>query len=146
VNKTKILVKCAYENCTTDDYFRDIPLIIAAENNHVDVVRVLLEGGVNVERTNIFLRTALHYGAFYGYLDVCRLLLDRGAKVNPLDKWKFTPLHLAARNGHLSAVKLLVERGAEVRLKNEEGQTASEVAGIWRMKAVEEWLDSVSRG
>ena len=88
----------------------------------------------------------MHYAAYFGHLDVCRPLLDWGAKLDPLDKRKGTPLHLAARAGHLSVVKLLVEKGADVSLKNNEGQTASDVARRWRNKDVAQWLDSVSRG
>jgi ankyrin repeat protein len=50
-----------------------------------------------------------------------------GAKLDHVDKWK----HSAARycaGGTFSAVKLLVERGADVRLKNDNGQTASDLA------------------
>jgi hypothetical protein len=43
-------------------------------------------------------------------------------------------------------VKLLVESGAGVRLKNDNGQTASEKMRIWGKKAVADWLDSVNRG
>ena len=105
---------------------------------------MLLEGGANVEIANAFRRTALHHAAYYGYLNVCRLLLYRGAKVDPVDKRKETPLYWAARSGHLSVVKLLVERGADVRLKNDNGQTASDVARSWGRGAVAEWLDSVT--
>jgi ankyrin repeat protein len=63
-----------------------------------------------------------------GYLEVCSLLSDCRAKVDPLDMWKYTALHRAALAGRLSLVKLLVERGADVRLKNNNGQTASDVA------------------
>jgi len=76
VNTAKILVKCTNDNCSIDDATSSTPLILAADNAHVDVVRVLLEGGVNAERDNNFQWTALHYAAYYGYLDVCRLLLD----------------------------------------------------------------------
>jgi ankyrin repeat protein len=71
--------------------------------------------------------------------------LDWGAKVDPLDEWNETPLNLAAWAGHLSVVKLLVERGADVRLKNDNGQTASDVARREGKEDVAEWLDSVNR-
>jgi len=110
---------------------------------HTEVVQALLEGGASVQRANANQWTALHAAVWYGHLDVCRLLLDWRAKVDPVDKWKDTPLHDAARLGHLSVVKLLVERGADVRLRNNNGQTASDVAWSNGMLDVAEWLDSV---
>jgi len=107
---------------------------------------MLLEGGANVQRANAEQRTALHEAAWNRYLEVCRLLLDWGAKVDPLDKWKDTPLHDAARLGYLSVVKLLVETGADVRLRNNKGQTSSDVAWSNGMLDVAEWLNSLSRG
>jgi ankyrin repeat protein len=47
--------------------------------------------------------------------------------------------------GNLSVVKLLVERGADVRLRNNNVQTARDMAWINGKLAVKEWLDSVSR-
>jgi ankyrin repeat protein len=146
VNRTKKLVSCTNDSCTADDGFRKSPLIYAANNGHVEVVRVLLEGGANAERVNANQQTALHYAAWYGYLDVCRLLLDWGAKVDPLDKWKDTPLHDAARTGQLSVVKLLVERGADVSVKNGRGKTASDMARSEGNLDVANWLNLVNRG
>jgi hypothetical protein len=146
VHIAKNFVICINDNCTTDDHFRYTPLICAAKYGHVEVVRVLLEGGVKVEGSDAIRSTALHYAAMYGHLEVCRLLLDRGAKVDSVNWWKETPLHCAARNGHLLVVKLLVERGADVRLKNEFHQTGEEAARTREKKGVAEWLDSVSRG
>jgi ankyrin repeat protein len=57
------------------------------------VVRVWLEGGANVDRTEDDGFTALHYAAYYGHLDVYRLSLDWGAKVDSLNVGKDTPLH-----------------------------------------------------
>ena len=107
---------------------------------------MFLEGGANVQRANADRRTALHHAAFNGHLAVCPLLLDWGAKVDPLDKYKDTPLHDAALMGHLSVVKLLVERGADVSVKNENDQTASDMARSSGKKDVADWLDLVKRG
>jgi ankyrin repeat protein len=141
-----VLFKCSNNNCTDNDTDRNTLLIYAAMYGHVKVVRVLLEGGANVDRANDGRSTALHLGALYGHLDVCRLLLDWGAKVDHLDKRHYTPLHDAARGGHLSVVKLLVERGADVTVKGYDGQPASDVARSYGKKAVAEWLDTVRRG
>jgi ankyrin repeat protein len=143
VNPAKILVKCTNDTCADNDKHRSTPLIYASKKGHVDVVRVLLEGGAILDKADSIRSTALHYAASYGHLDVCTLLLDRNATVDPVNWWKDTPLHCAARNGHLSVVMLLVEKGADVRLKNEDAQTARDVASILGNKAVAEWFDSV---
>ena len=107
------------------------------------VVQVLLEGGANVDRADADRSTALHYAAWYGRLDMCGLLLDWGANMDALDKWRETPLHDAAREGHLSVVQLLVKRGADDSLKNDENQTARDVARIVGKEDVAVCLDSV---
>jgi ankyrin repeat protein len=146
VNTVKILFKCGSDNCTDDDNCRNTPLTYAAWYGHVEVVRVLLEGGANVDRADADGWTALHNAALDGHLDVCRLLLDWRAKVDPLNMRQNTPLHLAARQGHLSVVKLLVERGADVSVKDGTGQKASDMLWNRGKKDVAVWLDSIIRG
>jgi ankyrin repeat protein len=146
VKTTKGLVNCTNENCTTDDEYRNTPLIYAAINGHVGVVRVLLEGGANIESANAYQQTALHFAAYYGQLEVCRLLLERGAKVDTVEKGKETPLHLAASLGHLPVVTLLVGRGADVWLRNCENQTESDLARKEGKEDGAKWLDSVRHG
>jgi ankyrin repeat protein len=147
VNTAKKWENCSHDSCTADDEDRNTPLIYAADKGHVRMVRVLLEGGANVQRANANKWTALHSAAWNGHLDVCRLLLDWGAKVDPQDEWEYTPLMHAAGRGELSVVKLLVERGADVRLGNVDGMTASDQARrSERTRHVAEWLDTLSRG
>jgi ankyrin repeat protein len=128
VNSTKRLVKCSGDNsngsCVSTDRFRITPLAYAARNGHVEVVRVLLEAGTNLERGSASGWTALHEAARQKHLEVCRLLLDWGANVDPLNDSRDTPLHLAVRHGHLSVVNLLAESGAGLGLKNVNGHTA----------------------
>jgi ankyrin repeat protein len=145
VNTTKSWINCTIDSCT-GSLFRDTPLIIASKNGHVEVVRVLLEGGANVDKIDDFWCTALNYAVHNGHLDVCRLLLDWGAKGDTVNWWKDTPLLWGARTGHLSVLKLLVERGADDSVHGDKDQTTSDLAHIKGYKEVAEWLDSVSRG
>jgi ankyrin repeat protein len=60
VNINNLLFKYVRVNCTGHDVFRHTPLTHAAANGHVVVVRVLLEGGADVERVNADQCTSLH--------------------------------------------------------------------------------------
>jgi ankyrin repeat protein len=146
VNIAKVLFKCSSsDSCNDNDQYRSTPLTYAAIYGHMEVVRMLLEEGANIERTDGSVYTALHQAVWNGHLDVCRLLLDWGAKVDALNKARNTPLIWAAWAGHLSIAKLLVERGADVSLKNVDGDTALDFARREGKSDVAEWLNSVSR-
>jgi ankyrin repeat protein len=145
VNTTKKWMYCNSDSCAPHGENSDTPLMLAARYGHVEVVRVLLEGGADVQWASNNMYTALHRAAWKGHLEVCRLLLDSGAKVNALERqWNQTALHWAAYYGHLSVVQLLVERGADFRFKNVNSHTAADSARIGGHKAVADWLDSLS--
>jgi hypothetical protein len=144
VNRTKIWVKYANKICTTSrsSSNQETPVSIAADLGDVEVMAVLLDSGFDVEGSNSLRMSALHTAARRGNLDMCRLLLGRGAVVDNSNGYISTPLHAAAKYGRLSVVKLLVERRADVRMKDDDGRTASEVARREGMTDVAEWLDS----
>ncbi|KAG8741606.1 hypothetical protein FRC12_015613 [Ceratobasidium sp. 428] len=60
-----------------------------------------------------------------------QLLLDgKPSLVNARDEFEYTPLHLAADRGHLNVVRLLLSRGADTSLKDQDGDTALEIATV----------------
>jgi ankyrin repeat protein len=92
------------------------PLIAAAGDGHVDVVRLLLDKGADPNLIVPGDGTALIAAAGDGHTDVVDLLLQRGADVNLAAEGDETALIQAAGDGHLGVVKLLVSRGADVNL------------------------------
>jgi ankyrin repeat protein len=93
VNRAKIFFDFINKNGTRNFVLRYTPLIYAAVFDHVEVVRVLLEGGACIESADVNPSIAMHQAALNGYLDMCRLLLNCGAEVDPVNWWKETPLH-----------------------------------------------------
>ncbi|KAG9127990.1 hypothetical protein FRC07_006584 [Ceratobasidium sp. 392] len=60
-----------------------------------------------------------------------QLLLDgQPSLVNARDEFEYTPLHLAADRGHSNVVRLLLSRGADASLKDQDGDTALEIATV----------------
>ena len=71
------------------------PLTLAAREGNVDVVRLLVEGGADVNTVAGDGKTALAIAIFNGNYDVASFLVDRKADVNKPDAQRFTPLFYA---------------------------------------------------
>ncbi|MBU0674320.1 MAG: ankyrin repeat domain-containing protein, partial [Proteobacteria bacterium] len=98
------------------------PLMVAAQLNDINIARLLIEKGADVNGVNRLGQTALHY-AKTG--EMTQLLLKAGADVNVSSKWGETPLHWA-KTGEI--VKLLLEAGAELNGLTKLGETPLDVA------------------
>jgi hypothetical protein len=105
----------------------------AASSNHIELVRLLLATGANVNTTDEGGFTALMAAAGNGDRNAAmvKLLLDHGAAVNvksgdtaeivkngPIALGHLTPLQLAAGQGNYEAVEALINAGADVTAKD----------------------------
>jgi len=61
-------------------------LIAAAENGRTDVVEWLLANGVDVNETNAYGESALHYAARSGHHDIVDLLIKHGGSMSAVDR------------------------------------------------------------
>ena len=87
-------------------------LLLAAEQRHLEVVRLLLEAGACCDPANRNGATPLHFASMRGHLEMVRLLLGASACCDRAMHDGTTPLHLATRHGHLEMVRLFLESGA----------------------------------
>ena len=79
--------------------------MIAAQDNHLTIVQVLLDYGAEVNFQHR--GTALHYAARLGHEAVARTLIEYGADTTLIDQIQ-TALVAAAACGHKALVKLLM--------------------------------------
>ena len=132
----------------------DSPLEAAIESDDIEVVRLLIQYGVNLQRYP----SALHSTTSMGmarflincgapvdgrnedgatYLqtvasdeeaeDVARLLVVRGANVNVRDEEGMTLLHSAVMEPRIEFAKLLIAHGADVNAKDANGYTPLDI-------------------
>lgn len=96
-------------------------------------LRLLLDGGADVNQTNEFRSTALLYAAKVNQLEAAMMLIERGAHVNIANSSKTTALHCAASSGHLAMCELLLDKGADLRCLDEDCDSPIDVAeeGGW---------------
>ena len=100
----------------------------ACENGHVDVARLLLDNGAEVNRAKKDGATPLYIACEKGHVDAARLLLDKGADMNRAKENGVTPLFIACFNNHVDVARLLLEQGADVDRAKEDGATPLYVA------------------
>jgi truncated hemoglobin YjbI len=99
------------------------------------VVRVLVEGGANVDaQDGVKQCTALHMAARRGNVQVAESLLDCGANIEARDSHGDTPLRRAVNCGKTEVAALLISRGADVRSIGSKGLTPSQSARTAAMK------------
>ena len=98
--------------------YRDRALNLAAQNGHVEVVKLLLEAGAEIDAANLGGSTALHLAAVNGCTGVVRLLLAAGADQNLTDQRGDRPMDFAIEQGHHEIAQLLEsEHGPPKRQK-----------------------------
>ncbi|CAM9437286.1 unnamed protein product, partial [Chrysoparadoxa australica] len=109
------------------------PLIIAFANGHEACVRVLLDGGADINASHKSKTMALimaaqngHAARREGHFDVLQLLLQRGADVHQKDDAGDNALIMACMRGHTTCVAALLDAGADYHAsgRNAAGYTA----------------------
>lgn len=90
------------------------PLISAAEKGHLEICKLLIERGADIDATNWEdPLSALWYATLNGHLDCCRLLIEKGASVLLADER--TILIPAAESGNLQLFNWLLEVGVPLK-------------------------------
>jgi ankyrin repeat protein len=107
---------------------KDGPLIVAAAQNHIEVVRILLTAGANSWAQQSGGWCCLHYALLNKNKEMAALVLEYSPDVNASTRMGLRPLHLGSMAGFVDICSHLVNLGAEVEAKDSGGLTALRVA------------------
>jgi hypothetical protein len=106
-------------------------LMTAARNGHIDICRLLIDKGAQVNAKDSRVYALLHGAVDKGHIKIVRLLCDHGADIEARYIFGLRPLHRTARNGHISAAKELIEvRSADINARDDDGWTALSFARV----------------
>ena len=94
-------------------------LHIASEKGHVEVLRLLLEHGVDLQSRDKSGDTPFLRNCFLGHAKAAKFLLENGANIRDVNNNLLSGLHLIALKDEnvYETTKLLLENGADVTLK-----------------------------
>ncbi|XP_008978918.3 ankyrin repeat and SOCS box protein 3 isoform X1 [Callithrix jacchus] len=91
------------------------PLFLAVENGQIDVLRLLLRHGANVNGSHSMCGwNSLHQASFQENTEIIKLLLKKGANKECQDDFGITPLFVAAQYGKIESLSILISSGANV--------------------------------
>ncbi|MCK5683078.1 ankyrin repeat domain-containing protein [bacterium] len=115
----------------------DTSLIRAAKHGHVDIVKMLIESGSDVNARGYRGRTALHsiieWSATGKTVELNRpkiveLLIKAGASLDIKDNADYTPLHSALYSGNMKIANILISKGCDVNQSDRRRNTPLMIA------------------
>ncbi|QRI43027.1 ankyrin repeat protein [Cheloniid poxvirus 1] len=95
------------------DYDKESKILYdVVEMNNIDMIKLLLDLGLNVNISSSLSETPLHNSVKLGYKEITELLISKGAYIDTFENiLGFTPLFLASR--YPDIVKLLLDNGSD---------------------------------
>ncbi|KZZ89522.1 glycerophosphodiester phosphodiesterase GDE1 [Ascosphaera apis ARSEF 7405] len=110
-------------------------LALATKANFIDIVKLLVEAGVDINYQDENGETALHIAARFGHTQCAKLLIDgapqQTANLELTEKtYSWTPLFIAAVDGNLETAELLINAGADVNRLDASGWSPMEHAAL----------------
>jgi hypothetical protein len=89
------------------------PLGYAVGHDQLSIVKVLIDGGANLNEVDSAGNSAVHFAAGYGRVKILEHLLARSASPLKVNKMGLTPLAAAQQNKHQQIVAILQRHGAK---------------------------------
>lgn len=102
----------------------DTALIMAVFEGNMEMVRLLVKAGADINVTDNFRSTALIISIGKKHDDISKFLIDSGADVNFQGDKNITAFILSALTGNASIAEKLLKAGADCNAKDETGRTA----------------------
>ena len=108
------------------------PLIQAARQKQIGIMKILLDKGADVNAFSKYDSNALYIATTYGRADMVKLLLEHGANPNFCNEFELRDpaLVIAAMEGNAQIVRLLLAHGADVNERSNDSNLTAEDAAM----------------
>ena len=148
-----------------DTNLKQTPLLLAAKNGFLEIGKLLIQHGANVNVKDQKEFTPLHLAIMSNQIEfaelllkngshvetpgnghqplhgapnyeAAKLLIDHGANVNTKDLKNNSPIHNAVKRNAIDIVKLMIVNGADIKDKNDEGGDKNDKIGCETLLAL----------
>ena len=123
----------AFDQGVTEQLGGYSPLLFAARQGEVEIAKLLLNAGANIEGVAGNNTSPLVVAAHSGHTALAKLLLEQGANPNTIGAG-YTALHAAILRGDLETVEALLEKGAEPNVRLLKPHPVQRASEDWALK------------
>ncbi|WP_281198616.1 ankyrin repeat domain-containing protein [Paenibacillus oryzae] len=92
------------------------PLHIACQSGNVEIVKLLVEAGADLEIKNVARQSALSIALANGHHPVAAYLIEAGADISSKGPNGLQPIHFACMHAGRDSIELLLSKGVDVNL------------------------------
>ena len=114
----------------------------ASQEGHVEISKLLITAGADVNRKNYEGMNALMLASQRGHSAMVMLLIKAPCAMDEQTQQGSTALMLACKRGHEECVKVLVSMGAEIFIRDNRNRTARDTATRRNHTNLLPWLDT----
>ena len=130
----RVLVQHGISIRSCNDSLKQTPLYYAVREGHEKVIKMLVQGGLNVNHLDCYGQNPVYYCISAGNVPITRLLVSYGADPDVVDLNGQTPAYYAVKSGHFEMVEYLIS--LKINLNTVD----------LRQKTLSHWARQYSRG
>jgi len=94
-------------------FYSQIPLIHAVISDKIDIIRLLIKNGVDINKKNQETDTALNKACEFDLFEITKLLLENGADINTVNRFGETPLLWTLDSNNDDLLILLIKNNVD---------------------------------
>jgi ankyrin repeat protein len=117
-----------------EDNYNYTPLHLAVREESVEIARMLIDSGADLNLQDQWGYTPLHWAAIKGNEEIARMLIDAKADLDVQDNDGRTPLHRAASDGSVEIARMLIDAGSRKDIRDEDGRIPYDFAQTRELK------------
>ena len=120
---------------------------IAANKGYVDIVRILVDAGANINILSNDNQTPFYQACKHGRTEVARYLYGKGANIRINGENGWSPLGIAISRGHVDTVRYLIGlRAFNLRVSHSAaGETPKEIANNYGQNQITDLIPNSNK-